>query len=403
MQVLFIGGIFADCHNSEIISKTRSYVEYAANNFQRKILEGLDFNGIQADVISAPFIGSFPFAYDDIIFRGFDKKVIDTSCYKYVHFNNIWGLRNISRMKAVKHELSNFINIEDDEKLILVYTPHTPFIEAACYAKKRDNRIKICLIIPDLPQYMNLADSVSPLYKTIKKWDVKRFLSFSKNADTFVILTDHMKHPLMIGERPYAVVEGIYEPFDTSKKKNGNSNITKIVYTGKLDRSFGILNLITAFSRINENDVRLIICGNGEEKKQVEEAASKDHRIEYKGQVSSLEARQYIIDGDILINPRQNNTDYTKYSFPSKLIDYLSTGNTVIAYKLDGIPKVYDDFVYFIPNDSIEALVKTIKNVMQKPEAEKKIRSERALQYLKSTLSKETVGKLILRLNGLNI
>ena len=38
MKILLLGGVFDDSHNDEIVAKTRTYVEYAANNFQKKII-----------------------------------------------------------------------------------------------------------------------------------------------------------------------------------------------------------------------------------------------------------------------------------------------------------------------------------------------------------------------------
>ena len=55
MKVLFLGGVFDDSHNKEIISKTRTYVEYAANNFQKKIIYGLRSLNIPLEVVSIPF------------------------------------------------------------------------------------------------------------------------------------------------------------------------------------------------------------------------------------------------------------------------------------------------------------------------------------------------------------
>lgn len=62
MKVLFLGGVFDDSHNKEIISKTRTYVEYAANNFQKKIIYGLRSLNIPLEVVSIPFLGAYPTA-----------------------------------------------------------------------------------------------------------------------------------------------------------------------------------------------------------------------------------------------------------------------------------------------------------------------------------------------------
>jgi hypothetical protein len=37
--------------------------------------------------------------------------------------------------------------------------------------------------------------------------------------------------------------------------------------------------------------------------------------------------------------------EYTRYSFPSKNIEYLLSGKPVVGYFLDGMPHVYQDFM----------------------------------------------------------
>ena len=58
----------------------------------------------------------------------------------------------------------------------------------------------------------------------------------------------------------------------------------------------------------------------------------------------------------VLVNPRQNIGKYTNFSFPIKTIEYLFSGTPVIAYKLDGIPKEYDDYLLYVSDNSIQAL-----------------------------------------------
>ena len=399
MKVLFLGGVFDDSHNDEIISKTKTYVEYAANNFQKKIIRGLEECNVHPKVVSAPFLGAFPNAYSDVYFKGFKTERHDKSGYVYVHFWNIWGIRNFSRANALKKAVKQFAYSKDANKLIIVYTPHTPLIQAANYAKKIDNNIKICLVVPDLPQYMNLADRVSFAYKMLKRIDVRTFLKENKTVDSYIVLTRPMVEKLEVGNRSYKVVEGIYQKADNWGKKVRNLSIKTIVYTGKLDKSFGIMNLVNAFMMIKKSNIRLVICGSGEERLNVENASVKDHRITYMGQVSSKKARQLIMEGDILVNPRQNNSDYTKYSFPSKIIDYLATGNAVVAYKLDGMPDFYKEFITFIPDNSIEGLKNTLIKVIDMSDAQVELMSHKAKLYLEKELCEKAVAKKILDLN----
>lgn len=397
MKVLFLGGVFDDSHNKEIISKTRTYVEYAANNFQKKIIYGLRSLNIPLEVVSIPFLGAYPTAYSDMYFSGFQNMNDDNSGYKYYAFNNIYGYRNISRFRAAKRGLRDFISVDDEKKLIIVYTPHTPFIQAANWAKRKDPIIKICMVVPDLPQYMDLSESLSPIYKFLKSIDLKQFAKENKTVDSYILLTEQMADALNVGDRPYRVVEGIYEA--TNGVSNKRVGIKTIVYTGKLNLAFGATNLVKAFHSIQNANIRLVICGSGEAKNEIAQIAAKDSRIDFKGQVTSDEARKCILDGDILVNPRPNDSIYTKYSFPSKIIDYLATGNPVIAFELDGMPKIYKDFIYYIPENNIESIAKTIQRVINADPKEIQVRTNKALQYINYKLSREEVAKSIINLN----
>lgn len=396
MSIAFLGGVFDASHNEEIIAKTNTYVEYAANNFQRKIIEGLRECGEEPLVLSAPFLGAYPKAYREWYFRGFDPAVKDESGYEYVNFLNVWGLRNPARCAALKRVLKPFIQSKDEEKLIIVYTPHTPFLQAANYAKRKDPRIRICLVVPDLPQYMNLADHVSPVYRFLKQYDVKAFRRENRKVDSYVVLTEPMTEDLQVGGRPYCVVEGIYEPADQPPAEKAQRQERTIVYTGKLDRRFGIMELVEAFEGMEDENLRLVICGSGEERENVERQARQDRRIRYLGQVSSEEARQVILEGDVLVNPRKNDSDYTKYSFPSKIIDYLATGNPVVAYRLDGMPAVYGEFIHYVEGDGAEALRRTIRHALDEAPEQRRQRTENALRYLTQELSRRTVAEKIL-------
>ena len=223
-------------------------------------------------------------------------------------------------------------------------------MEAAAYAKKIKPKSKICLVVPDLPQYMNLNEGGRGLYDFFKKYDIRYMERLIERVDSFVLLTEPMKDVLKVGGRPYIVTEGIADiDFVQTKPTAPDDGLKRIVYTGKMNVKFGIRELVDSFMKLEDPAFRLILCGDGDARPYVEEKAASDPRIEYKGMVSSAQAKEYILTADVLVNPRPNNEEYTKYSFPSKNIEYLVTGNPVAAYLLDGIPENYRDFLYVIP------------------------------------------------------
>lgn len=388
MKVLILCGVFADENVSEVMKHAKRAVEFSANNFQLKLIKGFQQICDDVEVVSAPFIGSYPNASDVMYFKGFDVR--SDKCV-YVPFNNIWGVRNFSRASALKKALLEFIQCEDKEKLIVVYSAHTPFLEVSAYAKKKDPSIKVALYVPDLPNYMNLAANRTRIYDVAKKYDIQTMFKYMECVDLYVLLTDEMKNMLPVGDKPYIVKEGIIEEIPLHEEKTQKTeNCKYIVYTGKLDEKFGIKELLNGFKLLSGDDYRLVLCGRGDCDTFIKEFSKDDERIIALGQVEPSTARAWQQKADVLINPRPNNEEYTKYSFPSKTIEYLLSGNPVVAYKLDGMSDIYKEFIYEIqsglPTEQAiaEALVRSLTADIAEIERKHKCFCDYALESLSS-------------------
>ena len=392
VKILMICGVYAEENEREALSLTKGYAEQSANIFQRKLIKGIEKNGMDHKILSAPLIGAYPMRYTKPGFRGFSVK---TDLCEYVPFNNIWGIRNLSRARSLKKAVKEYLRRESEEEfLILVYCPHTPFLEAAAYAKKLKPKSKICLVVPDLPQYMNLNESGRGLYDFFKKYDIRYMERLIEKVDSFVLLTEPMKDVLGVGDRPYTVAEGITDPdIAFAEATFSGDGIKRIVYTGKMNLKFGIRELVDSFMKIDDPNYRLILCGDGDARAYVEEKAVLDSRIEYKGMVTSAEAKAYADMADVLVNPRPNNEEYTKYSFPSKNIEYLMTGKPVVAYMLDGMPTYYSEFLYEIPPES-----RSFENVIWEASTKKSSKSD-FRTYAKSHLDASKIIAAVIEMN----
>ncbi|MBK5442702.1 glycosyltransferase [Peribacillus sp. TH24] len=146
-------------------------------------------------------------------------------------------------------------------------------------------------------------------------------------------------------------------------EKNKETRKT-VVYTGTLNKKFGVVNLIKAFHAIDNPNAILKICGRGDSEDLIKEYAKKDDRIHFLGQLSNEEAVKLQKNATVLVNPRQNNEEFTKYSFPSKNMEYLLSGNPVIAYKLDGIPDEYNGYLLYVEENSLESFSSKISEVL---------------------------------------
>lgn len=397
MKILILCGVAEKEAQQEVIAHSRGGADLAAHLFQQKLIAGFRSLNTDCEVISAPFIGAYPNRCDLIRFRGFENAKEDCT---YVKFNNIWGIRNFSRAAALKKALKDFIALDDPQKLILVYCPHTPFLEAADYAKKKDPSIRICLYVPDLPDYMNLNANRSWFYDVAKKVDIHRMTKLMECVDSYVLLTEHMKDRLPVGDKPYQVAEGIIETFPALPEPMVAGKEKYVVYTGKMFERFGVKALIDGFRRLQDADYRLVLCGKGDCEDYARSAQAEDPRIMFLGQVSPEEATGWQSRASAVINPRSVVEEYTRYSFPSKNIEYLLSGKPVVGYFLEGMPQVYRDFLCCIDPTlpAEEAIAAKLDEVLRCDSATLLEKNKRFFDYARTPLSAAGIAQSIIDL-----
>ena len=102
----------------------------------------------------------------------------------------------------------------------------------------------------------------------------------------------------------------------------------------------------------------------------------------------------------VLVNPRKNVGEYTKYSFPSKIMEYLSSGVPAVAYKLDGIPSEYDGYINYVLGDGAEEFAKVLTNVCECKDGTYSSRAINARDYVLSNKCAAVQAEKILKMLG---
>ena len=213
---------------------------------------------------------------------------------------------------------------------------------------------------------MNLNSNKSSVYNFAKKFDIKAFERLNLSVDSYVLLTEEMTELLDVHGMPYLVREGISDCDAAAQQvKRKQGRVRDIVYTGKLNRAFGICNLIDAFRLLGDGDLRLVVCGTGDAEDYVRGAAERDRRIFFAGQVDAKSAVSYQENASVLVNPRLPKEAYTRYSFPSKNIEYLSRGVPVVAYYLPGMQPEYKHMLFIPANETPVALSGAISGALK--------------------------------------
>lgn len=155
-----------------------------------------------------------------------------------------------------------------------------------------------------------------------------------------------------------------------------------ILYTGTLHYQFGIGMLLQAFRLIEDNSYELWLCGAGDAEEEIKQLAELDKRVKFWGYLTKADIDKVQQQATVLINPRPNEGEYTKYSFPSKTMEYLMSGKPVIMYKLDGIPQEYNQYIHYIAENNPEKIAEKIKAVCEDSEENRVQFGERARRFI---------------------
>ena len=352
MDIVYVGS----CVDA---NETNAYnaVSIAGNKMQNGILYGLDTRCNIRKVISVPPVKMFRKCGDKMFVKSNIDKINDDIDIKKI------GFVNIPIMKQICVFFSLLINIirecsRKEETLLMTYNTLS-YTALPCIVVGKLFGIKTVGIIADLPiiKKKNILKRVEDLIE----------IDLIKRFSILIPLTKYIAEDFAPSV-PYIVVEaGQNEQLLSLNDKKSKENFD-IVFSGTLNSLSGIELAISAMRLIKQNNVFLHIYGRGELEDYVVRAVKENENIIFHGFVNNEEMMKIQQDANILICPRLLDSFTTKYTFPSKVLEYMMSGKPVICNDLPGIPSEYHEYIN-IPKEATdeawaEMLIK-IKNNYQ--------------------------------------
>lgn len=397
LDVLFLGRLFPREKEQEIKGKMKTGMQDAANALQWNIIDGFEENDFGTmKIVNYLPVDAYPNGYTDKFIEGFSFSHTD----KYnegdinVRCCNLFGIKRFINIFYFKKHIKKWAKQKTDkQKVLFSYTANSMFLSLARLAKKVNPDVQVACLIADIPEYSTVS-VLTGFKKLYHDYEVRKTASLYGVVDKFILLTEHMAERLGL-KAPFIVMEGIATTTDIEACEDKDYG-KYILYTGLLNKKFGLCNLVDAFSKLNDENVKLILCGTGDAEDYIAQKQKDDKRIITLGRVDRVKALQLQKGAAILVNPRQNNEDFTKFSFPSKNLEYLSSGTPTVAYKLDGIPDEYDDYIIYPADDSVEALRDELVRLLDMSEDERRVLGETAKSFVCANKCKKSQAKRII-------
>lgn len=350
----------------------RTHIDFAANTFQNALLKGLDHYE-EVNVITSPVMRMKNVERKN--FKGYEFSHNGCSTDYYVGTKNSVFYR-LNEFWQVRKQLRKLLKLHPDSKVV-IYAIHSPFLLALKYVGLPIK--KSCLIVPDLPEHM--SGNRSWIYRTAKLVD-RWIIDFCiKKIDSFTLLSPYMIEGLVIENKPWVQVEGLYQSYESKAVFPKEENKT-ILYTGGISARYGVFDLVEAFTRIPNDDYILWLCGRCDDMDIMNDYLRKDCRIKYFGRVDKDKVVELQSRATLLVNPRHSGEEFTKYSFPSKTMEYLASGTPTVMCRLPAMPDEYLPHVFIFEDESIDGYTNKMISICSKPAEDLKLFGEEASKFI---------------------
>ena len=390
MNFIYLGSSRPAHVNKELLNMG-SYINFAGNTLQQALLEGFSKWVPNMKIISGWYVTTFP-KVKKLVFKRRTFEEFGTKDYVYVGGINLPFFNLVSRYFRCRRELKRMLSDHDDN-VVVIYEVTTPLLLAASKLRKRIKHVN--LIVPDMPQFM--SGNQKKMYLLLKRIDAIIINKCLKNVDSYSLLSEGMTELLPMEGKKWTLMEGIFQnSFDEEQVEKEPHKV--IMYAGGIHRRRGTDLLVNAFKLIDDPDYRLWIRGDWDDSMKAEIIAlSKvDHRVKYYEPMERSELLKMEQKATVMVNPTQPSLDFTNYFFPSKTMEYLASGTPTVMFHLACMPKEYDDYLFYVEEESTESLKNKLVEVCELPYEERQAFGHRASQFILTQKTPEKqCGKIL--------
>lgn len=334
------------------LKQYNNHLQQQAQKYNQLLMEGIVENGGSVFSVSTrPINRSMT---KQLFFRG-ERETENGIDYHYIPFFNIKLLRELSVFIGVFFKI--FFSKYNSKKTVVVCDCLNIAASVSVITAATLRRYKTIGIVTDVPGH-----SYSKSFSRSAKFN----LAIMQKFDSYLLLTEPMSQIVNPHNRPFIVLEG-HSDIAMRKVVNtveGKGKKRVCLYAGSLRKIYGIQMLVEGFLAAAIPDTELHIYGEGDYVNELQDLILHEKSVKYFGVASNSDIVKAEIEATLLINPRPSHEEYTRYSFPSKNMEYMASGTPVLTTRLPGMPEDHKPYVYFIEQENAEGIKIALEQVL---------------------------------------
>lgn len=387
MQILYGYSNCTDRLYKKIVSENNVAVLQPDQKYHGLLIKGLSKNGVKVDCFSGLPINR------KVTSKKFIHENDETEGNAHFHYYSTINFPVLRQLMIFFAALFNCLSIKTEKEVFAICDclniANAYGILLACKLR----HIPIITIVTDLPDMM----SDSKVLRAVNN----NLFSFMNG---FIFLTEEMNVRLNHKNHPYIVLEGHVDSdapeLNRTEKWETTNGKKIIIYAGSILKLYGIQNLTEGFIKADIPNAELWIYGDGDYREELIQIEKVHKNVIYKGVCGNQEVVQAELRASLLVNPRPSAPEYTKYSFPSKNMEYMVSGTPLLTTKLPGMPKEYNDYVYLLEDETPEGVAKSLKEIFKHSFSERQKLASKAREFVlkekSNTIQAERIIKFLL-------
>lgn len=361
-HILYVSCLCAPKIIEKLMELDNKSIGQQVQKYHRLLVEGLSKNGSSVKALS--FHKELYRIADINLFESLDRSI--DYCYIKEKIKNNQDYIKVFR-NAYK-ETINYLRQYEDAVVICDVLNFTVSLGAVLAARKMKR--EVVGIITDFPEFLFGSNYLA----------VRLYWFLINRCTSYLVMTEQMKEHLSNKKRSL-VMEGVVDINMAKQNVTHKTPQKKIcIYAGLLHRKYGIETLVKAFTKANVDGTELYLYGTGDYEEELKKL--DNNRIKYMGVKANADIVEAEQNAFLLINPRPTNQEFTKYSFPSKNMEYMVSGTPVLTTRLPGMPLEYERYVYLFDEETIDGMSDKLREVLTKDKSELSSLGSAARQFV---------------------